>query len=129
MDHVLGTLEEHYSLPSGHSTYAALVAGALWPLAGVRQRMALVAYVVLVGWSRIAAGMHFPADVLAGWGIASGSLVFAGALLSDAAGCREVDESASGRHLVWLGCRSAHLAINSQKPSSRSFSVMATKSL
>ena len=82
LDHVLGTLEEHYSLPSGHSTYAALVAGALWPLAGVRQRMALVAYVVLVGWSRIAAGMHFPADVLAGWGIASGSLVFAGALLT-----------------------------------------------
>ncbi|ART47949.1 MAG: signal peptidase II [Burkholderiaceae bacterium] len=82
LDHVLGTVEAHYSLPSGHSTYAALVVGALWPLAGVRQRMVLVAYVVLVGWSRIAAGMHFPADVLAGWGIASGSLVFAGSLLT-----------------------------------------------
>lgn len=82
LDHVLGTVEEHYSLPSGHSTYAALVAGALWPLTGVRHRLALVAYVVLVGWSRIAAGMHFPADVLAGWGIASGSLALAGSLLT-----------------------------------------------
>jgi signal peptidase II len=82
LDHVLGTVEEHYSLPSGHSTYAALVAVALWPLASIRLRLALVAYVVLVGWSRIAAGMHFPADVLAGWGIASGSLMFAGSLLT-----------------------------------------------
>ncbi|AVO48793.1 MULTISPECIES: signal peptidase II [Melaminivora] len=107
LDHVLGTLEEHYSLPSGHSTYAALVAGALWPLAGVRQRMALVAYVVLVGWSRIAAGMHFPSDVLAGWGIASGSLVLAGSLLTmlPVAG-RLTDLRAAG---IWYGLAAAVL--------------------
>lgn len=57
----------HYSLPSGHSTYAALVAGVLWPLVGIRCRFALGLYVILVGWSRIALAMHFPADVLAGW--------------------------------------------------------------
>lgn len=57
----------HYSLPSGHSTYAALVAGVLWPLVGLHFRFTLVLYVILVGWSRIAIGMHFPADVLAGW--------------------------------------------------------------
>nr|WP_239689683.1 phosphatase PAP2 family protein [Aquitalea pelogenes] len=55
-----------YSLPSGHSTYAALVTGSLWPLVGTRRRLALILYLVLVGWSRIAAGMHFPAEVLAG---------------------------------------------------------------
>lgn len=73
--HTIGAAEEHYSLPSGHSTYAALVAGALWPLVGTRRRLALILYLVLVGWSRIAVGMHFPADVLAGWTIGLGSFV------------------------------------------------------
>ena len=72
--HVVGDAELHYSLPSGHSMYAALVAGTLWPLIGLRSRILLVAYVVLVGWSRVAAGMHFPADVLAGWALALGCL-------------------------------------------------------
>ena len=72
--HVIGDAELHYSLPSGHSTYAALVAGTLWPLADPRSRISLGAYVVLVGWSRVAAGMHFPADVLAGWALALGCL-------------------------------------------------------
>lgn len=70
--HVIGDADLHYSLPSGHSTYAALVAGTLWPLADPRSRILLVAYVVLVGWSRVVAGMHFPADVVAGWALALG---------------------------------------------------------
>ncbi|EIU7093733.1 MULTISPECIES: signal peptidase II [Pseudomonadota] len=107
LDHVLGTVEEHYSLPSGHSTYAALVAGALWPLAGVRQRLALVAYVLLVGWSRIAAGMHFPADVLAGWGIASGSLVFAGSLLTTLQGAERLTGLRTTG--IWYGLAAAVL--------------------
>ena len=107
LDHVLGTVEKHYSLPSGHSTYAALVAGALWPLASIRLRLALGAYVVLVGWSRIAAGMHFPADVLAGWVIASGSLVFAGSLLTMLPGTRRL----AGLHApgIWYSLAAAVL--------------------
>ena len=31
MVRVIGGIERHYSLPSGHATYAALVVGALWP--------------------------------------------------------------------------------------------------
>lgn len=64
---VIGMPEWNYSLPSGHSTYAALVVGSLWPLIKPRLRPSLIAYLVLVGWSRIASGMHFPADVLLGW--------------------------------------------------------------
>ena len=67
MVRVIGEIERHYSLPSGHATYSALVVGALWPLMGRRGRIGLMLYAGLVGWSRIAAGMHFPADVLAGW--------------------------------------------------------------
>ncbi|MGX6566956.1 phosphatase PAP2 family protein [Cupriavidus necator] len=80
LEHTFGSTELHFSLPSGHSTYAALVAGVLWPLVGVRQRLMLIIYVVLVGWSRLVAGLHFPADVLAGWVIAIGSLSLFGGL-------------------------------------------------
>lgn len=82
---VIGDIERHYSLPSGHATYAALVVGALWPLMGRRGRIGLVLYAVLVGWSRIAAGMHFPADVLAGWGLGLSCTVLTGRLLPLAA--------------------------------------------
>ncbi|WP_024973306.1 signal peptidase II [Ralstonia pickettii] len=67
--HVIGQIELRYSLPSGHATYAALVVGALWPLVGRWGRNGLLLYAALVGWSRIAAGMHFPADVLVGWSL------------------------------------------------------------
>lgn len=80
--HVIGEPELHYSLPSGHSTFAALVVGALWPLVGFRGRVALVFYAALVGWSRVAAGMHFPADVVAGWMLGASSVAIAGLLRS-----------------------------------------------
>ncbi len=51
---VIGDKELHYSLPSGHATYAAMVVGALWPLMGRRGRLSLMLYATLVGWSRIA---------------------------------------------------------------------------
>ncbi|CAJ0803933.1 MAG: lipoprotein signal peptidase [Ralstonia sp.] len=76
--HVIGVAELHYSLPSGHATYAALVAGALWPLVGFRGRLGLVLYAASVGWSRVAAGMHFPADVLAGWTLGTSCVAVAG---------------------------------------------------
>jgi len=78
---VIGEIERHYSLPSGHATYSALVVSALWPLVGRRGRISLILYAGLVGWSRIAAGMHFPADVLAGWGLGLGCTVLAGWLI------------------------------------------------
>ena len=78
---VIGEREQHYSLPSGHATYSALIIGVLWPLVGRSGRIGLVLYAVLVGWSRIATGMHFPADVLAGWCLGLGSTVLAGRLI------------------------------------------------
>lgn len=93
---VIGEAEHHYSLPSGHSTYAALVAGTLWPLVGARLRIALALYLVMVGWSRIAAGMHFPADVLAGWSLGLACLAVARRLPSTLASSKRcfVDKTA-----------------------------------
>lgn len=64
---VLGTPDSLYALPSGHATYAAVLATTLWPLFGWPARVALLTFMVGVGWSRVALGAHFPADVLAGF--------------------------------------------------------------
>ena len=42
-------IERHYSLPSGHATYSALVVGALWPLIGRRAASALRQVVRRIG--------------------------------------------------------------------------------
>lgn len=56
------------SLPSAHSTVAAaLGAVGWWALRGSAWRWAGPALALLVGWGRVAVGVHFPADVLAGW--------------------------------------------------------------
>lgn len=48
-------------------------------------RIGMVLYAALVGWSRVAAGVHFPADVLAGWGLGWICMALAGWLIPLAA--------------------------------------------
>lgn len=67
MVRIIGEPELQYSFPSGHAAYSMLVAATLWPLLARRFRALLVAWLAWVGWSRIAVGAHFPADVLAGF--------------------------------------------------------------
>lgn len=98
---IIGERERHFSLPSGHATYSALVVGALWPLVGCSARVGLAFYAVLVGWSRIAAGVHFPADVLAGWFLGLGSTVLAGRLMPLVTQVLQMARHTSA--LVWYG--------------------------
>ena len=59
-----------WSFPSSHSAGTMMTAAALALLAGGRRRMwlAVLAAAGAVGWSRVALGVHWPSDVLAGWG-------------------------------------------------------------
>ena len=74
---VLTLVEPSRGFPSGHSVYIALVVGALWPLVARRTLAALVVALCWVGYSRIAMGAHFPADVLAGWLVGAACVIAA----------------------------------------------------
>ena len=64
--------ETTYSFPSGHAMGAAALALTLglllWPTRGRWVAVGLgTAWALLMGWSRMYLGVHFPSDVLAGW--------------------------------------------------------------
>jgi membrane-associated phospholipid phosphatase len=74
------TEPEGYSLPSKHTTLAALTAGACMRTLGMRGLPAHAVTLLAaagVGASRVYLGVHWPADVAAGWLFAEGWLCLA----------------------------------------------------
>ncbi len=62
-----------YSFPSAHAAGTLLVWLALAMLFGARRRWLpplAIAMAVTIGWTRLALGVHWPADVISGFGIA-----------------------------------------------------------
>jgi membrane-associated phospholipid phosphatase len=67
--HVMGLPDSRYTLPSGHAVYVAALLASVWPLVAWPGRALLFAFALAVGWSRVALGMHFPADVVGGFAL------------------------------------------------------------
>jgi len=63
---VVGQPEFHHSFPSGHATFAVLLAASLSYQSTRPLRWLLWGFALLVCLSRPALGAHFPADVLGG---------------------------------------------------------------
>jgi undecaprenyl-diphosphatase len=64
---------DRFSFPSGHAT-AALSVGLGYGLAFPALAPWLVGAALLVGWSRVVLGVHYPGDVLVGQIIAAGTV-------------------------------------------------------
>lgn len=68
--HLIGSSmdEDQYnrSFPSGHASFAMLLAASLWPVLNKAGNWLAAFFVVWVSLSRLALGVHFPMDVLAG---------------------------------------------------------------
>jgi membrane-associated phospholipid phosphatase len=77
------------SFPSSHTAVTMAVVIALVPFLPRALAVVAVAYAVLVGWSRVYLGVHYPLDVLAGAGIGiavGGAVLLALGVLLDHAG-------------------------------------------
>jgi membrane-associated phospholipid phosphatase len=65
-----------YGLPSGHSQTAVILWGAIASYARKRWAWAVaIVLMVLIGFSRVYLGVHFPTDVLGGWALGAVLLV------------------------------------------------------
>ena len=60
---------DQFSFPSGHAT-AALAVAASYAISFPGVAVALVTFALLVGWSRVVLGVHYPGDVAVGQMIA-----------------------------------------------------------
>ena len=84
------------SFPSSHTAITVAVVIALVPFLPRALAQVAIAYAVLVGWSRIYLGVHYPLDVLAGAGI--GTAVGGAVLLALGALFRRAERPANGRY-------------------------------
>lgn len=67
--HTLGEIQAgngNRAFPSGHAAFITVVIGSLWPMLSGKGPWIGFGLVFLVCWSRIAMGVHFPSDVIAG---------------------------------------------------------------
>jgi membrane-associated phospholipid phosphatase len=58
--------DDYRSFPSGHASFITLLVVSIWPVLSSGMRKFALLLIFGVCWSRIAVGMHFPADVIGG---------------------------------------------------------------
>lgn len=62
--------QDGMGFPSGHMATITVIMIVLWPYLTKPLRIAAVVLVLLVGWSRVFMGVHFPLDIIGGFAFA-----------------------------------------------------------
>jgi undecaprenyl-diphosphatase len=76
-EEVSNNFSYYRSFPSGHASLIAVVICSLWAMAKKWQRFIMTCLMILVIYSRVYFGLHFPADVICGVLIGAISVKFA----------------------------------------------------
>jgi len=62
-----GAEDDYRSFPSGHATHITVIVVSLWPILVGRAPIIGALLIFGVCWSRVAVGMHYPADIVGGF--------------------------------------------------------------
>jgi undecaprenyl-diphosphatase len=76
-EEVSNNFSYYRSFPSGHASLIAVIVCSLWPIVKKWQRFIMIYLMILVIYSRVYFGLHFPADVICGMLIGAVSVQFA----------------------------------------------------
>lgn len=127
-----------WSFPSGHSSGAAVLAGVLLvlllPHAPPRWRTAVATAALLaaavIGWTRLALGVHYLSDVVAGLALGTAAVLLAvAAFLAPGARASDQRPSGTGAGQPWMvggrGRRALRSAARNRSLSSRSSNTSA----
>jgi membrane-associated phospholipid phosphatase len=87
------------SFPSAHTCITVAVVVVLIPFLSRSAAAAAAGYAVLVGWSRVYLGVHYPVDVIAGagLGLVAGGLVLAALAWRDRDARKDAAQAGDGR--------------------------------
>ncbi|WP_144211371.1 phosphatase PAP2 family protein [Shewanella donghaensis] len=72
---------DKFSLPSGHTAAAFIMAGSILAIYPVLAPIAFV-WAISIGLSRVALGVHYPLDIIAGVGLGFGTVTLAQQVIS-----------------------------------------------
>lgn len=71
-DTILRASQDGMGFPSGHMAVITAIVFTLWPFLSWPLRIAGIVLMVLVGWSRVYLGVHFPLDIISGFAVGVG---------------------------------------------------------